>query len=134
MGYSLARCMVVPVYSPLTAATEDRQKLSGRWRQPFSAAIAILITYSSAAARAEGSAGEGEKVFQRCASCHVVTGSDPARNGPSLQGIVGRAVASVGGYEYSPNMAALGAQGAIWDVQTLDGFLKYPSEFVKERR
>lgn len=96
------------------------------------AAIALaLLLSTTAGARADGNVVEGEKVFQRCASCHVVTGRDPARKGPSLQGIVGRPVASIAGFDYSPNMAALGATGAKWDEATLDQFLKYPSEFVK---
>ena len=52
-------------------------------------------------------------------------------NGPTLQGIVDRPVASVEGYAYSDAMKALGATGAIWDEATLDQFLKDPMGFVK---
>ena len=80
---------------------------------------------------AGGNPVEGEKVFQRCLSCHPVAEADPNKKGPSLKGIVGRPVASFPGYSYSVPMAALGATGARWDEATLDEFLKYPSEFVK---
>jgi cytochrome c2 len=91
----------------------------------------VCIAAHSTPAMSEGSVGEGEKVFQRCASCHSVGAEDPNRKGPSLKGVVGRPVASTAGYSYSAPMAALGASGAKWDEATLDQFLKYPSEFVK---
>ena len=91
----------------------------------------LLSLSETGLARADGNVSKGEQIFQRCASCHVVTGSDASRKGPSLQNIVGRPVASVSGYAYSPNMVALGARGARWDAETLEQFLKYPSEFVK---
>lgn len=96
------------------------------------AAIVLMLLCSPVTlAHASENVAGGQNIFQRCASCHVVTGSDPMRKGPSLQGIVGRPIASIPGFDYSPNMATLGAQGRIWDEKTLDEFLKYPSEFVK---
>jgi cytochrome c2 len=88
-------------------------------------------TFRPGSARGNDNVAEGEKIFQRCASCHVISGVDPARKGPTLQGIVGRRIASIEGFSYSPNMLALGTAGTKWDPQTLDKFLQYPSEFVK---
>jgi|SRR5690349_11150105 len=93
--------------------------------------VAIWMAAQTAPAMSDGNIVEGEKVFQRCASCHSVAEEDPNKKGPSLKGIVGRPVASTAGYSYSAPMAALGASGAKWDEATLDQFLKYPSEFVK---
>jgi len=93
--------------------------------------VAVWIAVQSTPAISEGNVVEGEKVFQRCASCHSLAEEDPNRKGPSLKGVVGRPVASTAGYSYSAPMAALGASGAKWDRATLDQFLKYPSEFVK---
>jgi cytochrome c len=101
------------------------------WRAAVTAAGLLLPLSGSGLAQADGNAANGKQIFQRCASCHVVTGSDASRKGPSLQKIVGRPVASVAGYAYSPNMVALGASGAKWDAKTLDQFLTDPSEFVK---
>ncbi len=91
----------------------------------------VCIAVHATPATSEGRVSEGEKLFQRCASCHSVAEEDPKRKGPSLKGVVGRPVASTAGYSYSAPMAALGASGAKWDEATLDQFLKYPSEFVK---
>ena len=88
-------------------------------------------TMQSTATEAGGSIAEGEKVFQRCSSCHSIAEADPNKKGPPLRGIMGRPVASVAGYFYSAPMVTLGSTGAVWNEVTLDQFLKYPSEFVK---
>jgi cytochrome c len=91
----------------------------------------IGLTMQSTATEAGGNLVEGEKVFQRCFSCHSIAEADPNKKGPPLRGIMGRPVASVAGYSYSAPMVTLGSTGAVWNEVTLDQFLKYPSEFVK---
>ena len=73
---------------------------------------------------------EGEKVFQRCLSCHSVA-DKTNKVGPYLRGVVGRPAATVEGFAYSEAMKAFGATGAIWDEATLDKFLKDPSGTVR---
>ena len=99
-------------------------------RSAFAYAM-VCVALHSAPAISEGRVSEGERIFQRCASCHSVAAEDPNRKGPSLKGVVGRPVASTAGYSYSAPMAALGASGAKWDEATLDRFLKDPTELVK---
>jgi cytochrome c len=77
-----------------------------------------------------GDAVEGEKVFQRCISCHSVA-DKTNKAGPYLQGVVGRSVATAEGYAYSEAMKAFGGTGAVWDEATLDAFLKDPMGFVR---
>ena len=91
----------------------------------------ISLAMQSTVTEAGGNLVEGEKVFQRCSSCHSIAEADPNKKGPPLNGIMGRPIASVAGYSYSEPMAKLGATGAVWNETTLDQFLKYPSEFVK---
>jgi cytochrome c len=81
------------------------------------------------AAFADGDIVAGEKVFQRCVSCHVVDDKTNGK-GPTLRGVVGRPVASVDGFAYSDAMKAFGATGAVWDVATLDKFFKDPISFI----
>lgn len=64
---------------------------------------------------------KGEKVFGKCKSCHKVDGGDST--GPHLNGVVGRAVASVAGFGYSD---ALKAVGGNWDPEQLDKWLTSP--------
>jgi cytochrome c len=82
-------------------------------------------------ASSDGDVVEGEKVFQRCISCHSIAEVDPNKKGPTLKGIVGRPIASVPGYSYSTALVAVGAKGTTWDAATLDQFLAYPTEFAK---
>jgi len=78
---------------------------------------------------ADGDIVAGEKVFQRCVSCHVVV-DKTNKNGPTLRGVVGRPVASVDGFAYSDAMKAFGATGAVWDEATLDKFLEDTIGFI----
>ena len=94
---------------------------------------AFAVTYSlcgSATSRAEGDIAAGEKVFQRCLTCHNVANTIN-KMGPHLQGLIDRPIASVEGFAYSDAMKAFGATGAHWDEATLDQFLKEPILFVK---
>ncbi len=74
---------------------------------------------------ASADAGAGEKVFGKCKACHKVDGSNGT--GPHLDGVVGRAVASVGDYSYSDGMKA---HGGNWDPAVLDAFLTAPKTAV----
>ncbi len=68
---------------------------------------------------------KGEKVFGKCKACHKLDGADGT--GPHLNGVVGRAVASVGGFGYSDALTALGGN---WDADRLNGFLENPKGYA----
>ena len=90
----------------------------------------VLMAESSFA---DGDVAAGEKVFQRCASCHAVI-DHTNKKGPTLRGIVGRPAASVSGFAYSDGLKAFGAAGAIWDEAALDKFLQDTIGFVRGMR
>ncbi len=75
---------------------------------------------------AAADAGAGEGVFRNCRSCHSL---DPGVNGtgPSLHGVVDRAVDSLDGYAYS---GALSQVAEVWTPENLDGFLAAPSDYA----
>ncbi|QRZ13902.1 cytochrome c family protein [Paracoccus methylovorus] len=79
-----------------------------------------------AAVLASADAAAGEKVFGKCRACHKLDGSDGT--GPHLNGVVGRAVASVGGFKYSDPMVA---HGGDWTPEALQEFLTNPKAVVK---
>ena len=95
----------------------------------------ILATASlmivPAFAIAAGDAAKGEKVFRKCKSCHTVGAGAENRVGPMLNGIVGRAVASVDGFKYSAALEGLKADGATWTPEDLSAFLTKPRDFAK---
>lgn len=96
-------------------------------------ASAVILLASASFVLADGDAVAGAAVFKRCGACHTATSPDN-RVGPSLMGIVGRAVASKPDYAYSPAMRAFGADGKVWDEALLRKYLPAPQFLVKGTR
>lgn len=80
---------------------------------------------SLAALMAEADPGAGERVFKKCQSCHNIEPGGAAKTGPNLWGIVGRAVASEGGFGYSDSLKEVGGE---WDWETLSAFIHNPKD------
>ncbi|MEL6572580.1 MAG: cytochrome c family protein [Pseudomonadota bacterium] len=74
-------------------------------------------------ASADAAAGEG--VYRPCAACHALDGTDGV--GPHLNGVVDRAVGSVGGFGYSGNLVAV---AETWTPENLNAFLENPSNYA----
>lgn len=70
----------------------------------------------------------GEKGFGKCKACHKVDGSDGV--GPHLNGVVGRAVASVDGFAYSDAMLAHATEATEWSPEAIQEFLANPKASV----
>ena len=96
--------------------------------------LALLFTLicSTQGIAQAADAAHGAVVFKKCMACHTAT-APTNRVGPSLQNLVGRAVASVDGYKYSPAMTDYGA-GKVWDEATLSAYLAAPRDVVKGTR
>ena len=69
---------------------------------------------------------KGERVFNKCASCHSLTAGTNGV-GPSLFGIVGREQAGTDFGGYSPALAGL---GGTWTVEDLNAFITKPKEYA----
>lgn len=76
----------------------------------------------------------GEKVFKKCSACHKVGEGAKNATGPTLNGIVGKAVGAVAGFKYSAAMTGAGAGGMAWDVATLDAYLADPKGFIPKNK
>ena len=74
------------------------------------------------------SAGEGAKIFKKCAACHSITEGGKNKIGPALWGVLGRQAGSVPGYKYSKAMAA---HGKNWSFEEMNGFLTKPKNWIK---
>jgi len=75
-----------------------------------------------------GDVKKGKKVFRKCKACHV---ADSAKNkvGPTLQGVIGRKIASADGYnKYSK---AFKGSDVVWTVEALTEFLTKPKTYIK---
>ena len=89
----------------------------------------------AAAYAAEGDAVRGERVFQRCYSCHSVDPNETAKlQGPSLFQIIGRPAGRDPGFEYSEAMREKAAAGLTWDAATLDRYIADPETALSRTR
>jgi cytochrome c len=89
---------------------------------------ATLVSIAGSTAQA-ADAAHGAIVFKKCMSCHTAT-APTNRVGPSLQGLVGRPVATAENFKYSKAMKEFGA-GKVWDEATLTSYLAAPRQVVK---
>ena len=83
-------------------------------------------TVDLAALVAAADPAKGEKVFNKCKSCHKV--EDGVNGlGPHLWGVVGRDIGSVAGFGYSGVLTELPGN---WDLAALDAFLTNPKGYA----
>ncbi|MGQ7819239.1 c-type cytochrome [Metapseudomonas furukawaii] len=87
--------------------------------------LALVLGHSAFALDCDP--GAGQKVFQtKCSACHAL---DADRVGPHLSGVVGRPMASVKGYAYSP---ALAAAKDTWSLERLETWLTSPARMFPD--
>ena len=91
----------------------------------------ILSVLIPAPALADGDPAKGKRVFNKCAICHAVGPDAKAKVGVELNGVVGRPIASIEGFDYSP---ALSASNITWDAKQLDAYLTAPGKLVPGTR
>lgn len=104
--------LVIPVNEESTHASEKKEKEL--------APITPLLVYANS--------DNGEKVFKKCMQCHA-TEKNKHGIGPSLWGVVGRAIAALGDYAYSSALKEKSA--SKWDPELLNKFLYKPREFAR---
>ena len=75
-----------------------------------------------------GNIAHGEKVFKKCAACHLINKGGENKIGPALYGVIGRKVASKNDYKYSKAMAAYEKN---WTFEEMNGYLKKPQSYIK---
>ncbi len=107
----------------------------------------ILATVAAAAlagpvfadGHATGDAGAGEKVFNKCKSCHmIVSDADETivkggRTGPNLWGILDRQPGALDGFNYGKDLVAAGEQlGTGWDEATFVAYVADPRAWLRE--
>jgi len=98
------------------------------------AIFAIAFT-GTATAQDFGDAENGEKVYKKCASCHMVGEGARHRVGPHLNGIFDRRAGSMEDYtRYSDGLVRAGSDGLFWDLASLDAYIENPKALVSDTR
>ncbi len=92
----------------------------------LTAAAALIAAAALAApAMAQDAPTTGEGIFAlKCHACHNDT---PTARGPHINGVFGRKIASVAGYEYSDGLKA---KSGKWTEANLDAYLTDPKAFA----
>ena len=96
----------------------------------FASSLTVASLIAALAAPAVGADANAGRTFFRaqCALCHSAEPNDNGgAQGPSLQGVLGRAAATGAGFSYSP---ALKSSNLTWDAASLERFLAAPTTVV----
>lgn len=80
-----------------------------------------------AAMLAAADVGAGRKLSKKCGGCHSFDKGGRKKTGPNLWDVVGRELASVGGFGYSKALAGV---GGAWGYEELNAFLLKPKKFA----
>ncbi|MCK0196286.1 cytochrome c family protein [Ancylobacter sp. 6x-1] len=87
---------------------------------------ATLVALGSTVALADGDATKGATVFKKCMACHAIGEGAVNKVGPELNGIVGRKMGAIEGFDYSDTLKGHNAAGDTWTAEQLDKYLANP--------
>jgi cytochrome c len=94
----------------------------------FCSAISVCCAASAQMPLPAAKPPDGPALFkQQCGTCHTTDPSEPLRQGPPLDKIVGRQAGKVNGFHYSP---AFAKADFVWDAARLDAWLSNPQELI----
>jgi cytochrome c len=73
----------------------------------------------------------GRTVFAQCRSCHTIANGGANMVGPNLHGVIGRPVASLANFNYSPPVRAAHFN---WDAEHLEQWIANPQAMLPGTR
>ncbi len=101
--------------------------------------LTLMAAPAFADGHASGDAAEGEKVFKKCKSCHMIVADDETviqkggKTGPNLYGILDRQLGSVEGYKYGKSIVALGETDVKWNEAEFVEYVADPRAYLRDR-
>ncbi len=94
-------------------------------------AVLYLATFAAPAGLAESDIERGQRLFERCASCHTLAEGGRRMPGPSLKGVIGRRAGTLSGFDFSDAMIEAGRdRGLVWNEATLFDYLDDTDAYV----
>jgi cytochrome c len=76
----------------------------------------------------EANVEAGKEQATKCKACHNLEAGGGVIQGPPLYGVMGRPIATVGGFKYSAALEE--KKGNNWDYEHLDHFLENPKKYA----
>lgn len=103
--------------------------------------LALMAAPAFADGHASGDAAEGEKVFKKCKSCHMIVADDDTviqkggKTGPNLYGVYKRIPGTYDGYKYGKDIASISEAGVVAEGWSEAQFIPYvadPKAWLRE--
>ncbi|WP_170467482.1 c-type cytochrome [Ruegeria arenilitoris] len=113
----------------------------------FTAPILTIALVVSSQALAAGDPAKGEKLYNRCSSCHAIIKDGEVLvkggiTGPNLYGVVGRLAGTENDYlngserlpvgMFTDDMIRAGQEGLVWTEENIAAYSKNPIVFIQE--
>ena len=101
--------------------------------------LTLMAAPAFADGHATGDAAEGENVFKKCKSCHMIVADDGTevqkggKAGPNLYGLFDRKLAAVEDFKYGKSIAALGETELKWNEEEFVAYVADPKAYLKDR-
>ena len=92
----------------------------------------LLLAASAGSALADGDATKGKSLFGQCRACHTLEAGRSSGLGPNLFAIVGREVAAVSAFNYSPSYKQAKEKGVTWTPELILEYLADPVPFMRK--
>src|SRR5262245_34705932 len=90
----------------------------------------LLLVVCFSACGTAGAAEDGKALFEKnCGVCHVVSKSEPPRQGPYLAGVVGRHAGKVENFLYSNGLKSATFD---WTPEKLDQWITDPQSLIQD--
>jgi cytochrome c len=99
-----------------TLLTGGSDRLIRRWNALSGEHLGEVLVNGPADALAAYEGDPGAQVFKACIACHTLSASEGSRAGPTLEGIFGRRIATLPGYNFSPALKEL---DIVWTPETV---------------
>ena len=98
--------------------------------RPIAWPVTVALLAGVGTADAQGDPEKGEKVFNKCKTCHEIE-DEKNKVGPHLVGIFGPPAGSVEGFKYSD---AMKSSDVVWGDETMAAYLKDPKGYIPGNR